>query len=69
MAPLVGETPDSLAAWIERPLILDTGGEIGDQTRDLGGMFARLQTGLLRTYVLAIASSLTVLAIVFVAVK
>jgi NADH-quinone oxidoreductase subunit L len=59
----------TFAAWIERPLILGAGPEIGEETRDVGGMFARLQTGLLRTYVLAIASSLAVLAIVFVAVK
>jgi NADH-quinone oxidoreductase subunit L len=59
----------AFAAWIERPLILGSGREIGDETRDVGGMFARLQTGLLRTYVLAIASSLAVLAIVFVTVK
>jgi NADH-quinone oxidoreductase subunit L len=55
--------------WIERPLILGSSREIGQETRDLGGVFARLQTGLLRTYALAIASSLAVLAIVFVAVK
>jgi NADH-quinone oxidoreductase subunit L len=59
----------ALTAWFERPLILGSGREIGDETRDLGGLFARLQTGLLRTYALAIASSLAVLAIVFVAVK
>jgi NADH:ubiquinone oxidoreductase subunit 5 (subunit L)/multisubunit Na+/H+ antiporter MnhA subunit len=55
--------------WIERPLILGSSREIGEETRGLGGVFARLQTGLLRTYALAIASSLAVLAIVFVAVK
>jgi NADH-quinone oxidoreductase subunit L len=59
----------AFAAWIEQPLIVGSGREIGHETRDVGGMFARLQTGLLRTYVLAIASSLAVLAIVFVAVK
>jgi NADH-quinone oxidoreductase subunit L len=59
----------ALTGWIERPLILGSGREIGDETRGLGGLFARLQTGLLRTYALAIASSLAVLAIVFVAVK
>jgi NADH-quinone oxidoreductase subunit L len=59
----------ALAAWVERPLILDAGTEIGDETRDVGGLFARLQTGLLRTYALAIASSVAVIAIVFVAVR
>jgi NADH-quinone oxidoreductase subunit L len=60
---------NAFGALIERPLILGSGREIGQETRDLGGVFARLQTGLLRTYALAIASSLAVLAIVFVAVK
>ena len=52
-----------------RPLILGGSSEIGAETREVGGIFARLQTGLLRTYALAIASSIAVLAIVFVAVK
>jgi NADH-quinone oxidoreductase subunit L len=54
---------------IEQPLIADSGRDLGDDTRDLGGLFARAQTGLLRTYALAIASSVAVLAVVFVAVK
>jgi NADH-quinone oxidoreductase subunit L len=59
----------AFTAWIERPLILGSGIEIGEETRDVGGMFARLQTGLLRTYALAIASAVAVIAIVFVAVR
>jgi len=55
--------------WIEEPLISDSGRELGEDTRDVGGLVARVQTGLLRTYALAIASSVAVLAIVFVAVK
>ncbi len=58
-----------LRRGIEEPLIADSGRDLGDDTRDLGGLVARAQTGLLRTYVLAIASSVAVLAIVFVAVK
>jgi len=54
---------------IEEPLIAETGRDLGDDTRELGGLVARAQTGLLRTYALAIASSVAVLAIVFVAVK
>jgi NADH-quinone oxidoreductase subunit L len=57
------------ARLVEQPLIAGSGRELGEETRDLGGVLARLQTGLLRTYALAIASSLVVLAIVFVAVK
>ncbi|HZC29273.1 MAG TPA: hypothetical protein VE269_06000, partial [Gaiellaceae bacterium] len=59
----------AFTAWIERPLILGSGMEIGEETRDVGGLFARLQTGLLRTYALAIASAVAVIAIVFVAVR
>jgi NADH-quinone oxidoreductase subunit L len=62
-------TVRALTSWVERPLILDAAPEIGDETRDVGGLFARLQTGLLRTYALAIASSVAVIAIVFVAVR
>jgi NADH-quinone oxidoreductase subunit L len=58
-----------LGRWIEDPLIAGSGRELGDETRDVGGVVARVQTGLLRTYALAIASSVAVLAIVFVAVK
>jgi NADH-quinone oxidoreductase subunit L len=54
---------------VEEPLIADTGRELGEDTRDVGSLVARAQTGLLRTYALAIASSVAVLAIVFVAVK
>jgi NADH-quinone oxidoreductase subunit L len=59
----------ALYRWIENPLIAGSTKELGNETRDLGGVVARLQTGLLRTYALAIASSVAVLAIVFVAVK
>ena len=54
---------------VEQPLIAESGRDLGDDTRDLGGLVARAQTGLLRTYALAIASSVAVLAVVFVAVK
>jgi NADH-quinone oxidoreductase subunit L len=58
-----------LRRGIEEPLIADSARDLGDDTRDLGGLVARIQTGLLRTYTLAIASSVAVLAIIFVAVK
>jgi NADH-quinone oxidoreductase subunit L len=58
-----------LRRGVEQPLIADSGRDLGDDTRDLGGLIARAETGLLRTYVLAIASSVAVLAIVFVIVK
>jgi NADH-quinone oxidoreductase subunit L len=58
-----------LRRGVEEPMIAQTGRDIGDETRDLGGLVAHAQTGLLRTYALAIASSVAVLAIVFVVVK
>jgi NADH:ubiquinone oxidoreductase subunit 5 (subunit L)/multisubunit Na+/H+ antiporter MnhA subunit len=58
-----------LRRGVEQPLIADSGRDLGDDTRDLGGLVARAQTGLLRTCALAIASSVAVLAIVFVIVK
>jgi NADH-quinone oxidoreductase subunit L len=59
----------ALRRWVEEPLIFGTARDLADETRDIGGLFARVQTGLLRTYALAIASSVAVLAVVFVAVK
>jgi NADH-quinone oxidoreductase subunit L len=58
-----------LRSWVEQPLIAGSGNEIGEDTRFLGGLVGRLQTGLLRTYALAIASALAVLAVVFISVK
>jgi NADH-quinone oxidoreductase subunit L len=58
-----------LARWVERPLVFGSVRElvrgVGLAGRDTG----RLQTGLVRTYVLAIAASVAVLTIVFVAVR
>jgi NADH-quinone oxidoreductase subunit L len=59
----------ALGRWIEKPLVTGSVNEVADDTRDVGGFVARLQTGLVRTYALAIASSVAILAIVFVAVK
>jgi NADH-quinone oxidoreductase subunit L len=59
----------ALGRAVEQPLIAETGEDIGEDTRDFGGIVARAQTGLLRTYALAIASSVAVLAVVFVVVK
>jgi NADH-quinone oxidoreductase subunit L len=54
---------------IEQPLIAGSVREVAEETRDVAGLVARAQTGLLRTYALAIASTVAVLAVVFVAVK
>ena len=42
---------------------------IADAVRNLGSETRRLQTGLVRTYALALAASLAVLAVVFIAVR
>ena len=58
-----------LYRWVEDPLVDESSNSLGQDTRDLGRVVARAQTGLLRTYALAIASSVAVLAVVFVAVR
>jgi NADH-quinone oxidoreductase subunit L len=58
-----------LRRGVEEPLIADSARDLGDDTRDFGGLVAKAQTGLLRTYALLIASSVAVLAIVFVAAR
>nr|MDQ3823836.1 hypothetical protein [Actinomycetota bacterium] len=54
---------------VEEPLIGGSVLGVSGGTRDVGRLTARLQTGLLRTYALAIAASVTVLAVVFVSVR
>ncbi len=58
-----------LLRWIEQPLVFGSVGEIAASFRDLGLGARRLQTGLVRTYVLAIAASLAVVMVVFVVVR
>jgi NADH-quinone oxidoreductase subunit L len=54
---------------VEEPLIGGSVLGVSGGTRDVGRLTARLQTGLLRTYALAIAASVAVLAVVFVSVR
>jgi NADH-quinone oxidoreductase subunit L len=58
-----------LGRVVEQPFIAESGTELGSDTREVGALVTRVQTGLLRTYALAIAASVAVLAIVFVVVK
>ena len=58
-----------LGRFFERPLITGSSRELAEGSVDLGRGLSRLQTGLVRTYALAIASSLAVIAVVFVAVR
>jgi NADH-quinone oxidoreductase subunit L len=59
----------ALRDLIERPLVLGSIGEIGAVARKASNELREVQTGLVRTYALAIAGSVTVLAFVFVWVK
>jgi NADH-quinone oxidoreductase subunit L len=58
-----------LGRWIERPLVFGSVRELSEGMRGLGLGTGRLQTGLVRTYALAIAASLAVVTVVFVAVR
>jgi NADH-quinone oxidoreductase subunit L len=63
----------AVARWfrrlVEEPLIGGSVLGVSGGTRGVGRLTARLQTGLLRTYALAIAASVAVLAVVFVSVR
>jgi NADH-quinone oxidoreductase subunit L len=54
---------------IEEPLVLGSVGGVAETVRELARGTRRVQTGLVRTYALAIAASLAVLTVVFVAVR
>jgi NADH-quinone oxidoreductase subunit L len=58
-----------LERLVERPLVFGSIRELADAVRGLGAGTRQLQTGLVRTYVLAIAASLAVVTVVFVAVR
>ena len=58
-----------LGRWIEGPIIGGSIREITAAFREAGLDTSRIQTGLVRTYALAIAASLAVITIVFVAVR
>jgi NADH-quinone oxidoreductase subunit L len=59
----------ALRDWVERPVLLGSIDTIATGARRIGSELTELQTGLVRTYALAIAGSVTVLAFVFVWVK
>jgi NADH-quinone oxidoreductase subunit L len=58
-----------LMRWVERPLVFGSVRELVRGFGLAGRDTSRLQTGLVRTYVLAIAGSLAVLTLVFVVVR
>jgi NADH-quinone oxidoreductase subunit L len=59
----------ALRDFVESPLVLGSVDSIGVGARRVGSEVTELQTGLVRTYALAIAVGVTVLALVFVWVK
>ena len=60
---------NALRKDIEEPIVERSLEEIGSGTIQVGGEVARVQSGLLRTYALAIAFAVVVLVVVFVAVR
>ncbi|MEZ5100528.1 MAG: NADH-quinone oxidoreductase subunit L [Thermoleophilia bacterium] len=54
---------------IEGPIVLGSVGELGRSVRALGGRIARVQSGLLRSYALALAAGLAVIIVVFISVR
>ena len=60
---------NALRRRVEEPVIERSLDEIGSGTILASGGLARVQSGLLRTYALAIAFSVCVLVVVFVAVR
>jgi NADH-quinone oxidoreductase subunit L len=59
----------TLRDYVERPVLLGSIDSIATGARRIGTEVTELQTGLVRTYALAIAGSVTVLALVFVWVR
>jgi NADH-quinone oxidoreductase subunit L len=55
--------------FVEGTLIAGSVTEVAQATRGGGGLFSRAQTGVLRLYALAIAASLAVLTVVYIAVR
>jgi NADH-quinone oxidoreductase subunit L len=59
----------ALRRRVEEPVVERSLDEIGSGTIQVGGEVARVQSGLLRTYAIAIAFAVAVLVVVFVAVR
>jgi NADH-quinone oxidoreductase subunit L len=62
-------TAHFVTGFIEGPLVLGSVGGVATATRSVAGRFREAQTGLVRTYALALASSVAVLLLVFVLVR
>ena len=53
----------------EEPVVLTAGPDLGEGTLELGQATQRIQTGLLRTYVMFLGAGMAVIAIVFLLVR
>jgi NADH-quinone oxidoreductase subunit L len=63
----------ALATWLRRdfeePVVLATGPDVGEGALELGEGASRIQTGLLRTYVLFVGTGLAIVGVIFLAVR
>jgi NADH-quinone oxidoreductase subunit L len=65
------------SAWVatvlrrefEEPVVLQTGTDVGEATLETGGLVRRIQTGLLRTYVLFLAAGAAAVVLAFLIAK
>jgi NADH-quinone oxidoreductase subunit L len=60
---------NGLLTEFEEPVVLQTGPDLGEATTETGGLVSRLQTGLLRTYVLFIAAGAAAVVLAFLIAK
>ena len=60
---------NALRRWVEEPIVEGSMEEVGSETIQVSEGLARVQSGLLRTYALAISVAVAVLVVVFVAVR
>jgi NADH-quinone oxidoreductase subunit L len=60
---------NGLRREIEEPVILQTGSDLGEATMETGGLVRRIQTGLLRTYVLFLAAGAAAVVLAFLIAK
>jgi NADH-quinone oxidoreductase subunit L len=60
---------DRLRRDFEEPVVLASGPDLGETAFDAGRAVRRMQTGLLRTYVLFLGLGTAILAVVFLAVR
>ncbi|HET8558304.1 MAG TPA: NADH-quinone oxidoreductase subunit L [Gaiellaceae bacterium] len=60
---------NGLRREIEEPVILQTGPDLGEATMETGGVVRRIQTGLLRTYVLFLAGGAAAVVLAFLIAK